>query len=75
MGNKLISKGKLFWKQEWSDRNCKLCQTGTWINVYRAWFEKLFYRLAPELWRMWNNRSRKVRWGKFEKYINPDLKN
>jgi hypothetical protein len=85
MANTLISKGKLFWKKEWYsicsmhylyNRNCELCRTGHWRNTWLAFIETFFYKVTPKLWMWWVNRpSAKVRWGKFEKYKNPDFKN
>jgi len=51
--SRVISKGKLFWKKEWYsicsrhyiyNRNCNLCQTGSWRNVWVAWFDGWFYK-------------------------------
>lgn len=36
--------------------DCKLCETGSWHNVYMLKASQLVYKISPSLWRWWANR-------------------
>lgn len=52
-------------RQEWysicsahrsHDPECPRCQSGRWINIYKAAGSSILYKVSPRLWRIWANR-------------------
>lgn len=60
------SKGKFFWKYEWYsfcgihyeyNELCKMCTTGSWVNVWMHRIGSIIYKYLPKIWRWWVNLS------------------
>ncbi len=58
------SKGKFFWKYEWYsfcgihreyNEFCRMCNAGSWVNVWKQSISNVIYRLSPNFWRWWMN--------------------
>lgn len=56
--------GKLWNKKRWFsfcskhaeyDKNCLICQGGTWTNVWKHNIEKVIYKISPRFWMWWVN--------------------
>jgi hypothetical protein len=37
--------------------DCDLCMNGEWRNVWATKIEQLFFKLFPDVWKKWANRS------------------
>lgn len=57
-------KGKWIWKEKWYsicsihmnyDKNCSMCTTGSWHNVWMLKINSWFHDHTYRLWRWWVN--------------------
>lgn len=70
-------KGSLFWKKRWYsicsmhreyDKDCNMCNAGTWNNVWGLAIMGKIYDINPVLW-MWlvnDKKFKKGRWNEFK---------
>lgn len=58
-------KGMLFWKKRWFSicsahhsyqKDCKLCNAGSYYNAWSVKWSQLIYKLFPETWRWWKSK-------------------
>lgn len=54
-----ITRGKLWYKYTWFsicsvhyfyDGNCKMCNTGSWVNDWKNYIDSIIYKISPKLW-------------------------
>lgn len=59
------TKGHLFWKEHWYsfcsghqkyDEDCKICNIGSWCNVWNIKFNAVVFKFFPSLWIWYKNR-------------------
>ena len=55
----MISRGKYWYKYEWYsicsvhreyNKDCKICNTGSWVNVWKNYIDNIIYDISPKLW-------------------------
>lgn len=55
----MISRGKYWYKYEWYsicsvhreyNKDCKMCNSGSWINVWKNFIDSIMYDISPKLW-------------------------
>lgn len=55
-----ITRGKLWYKYTWFsicsvhyeyDKNCKMCNAGSWVNNWANYIDSIIYNMSPKLWR------------------------
>lgn len=65
MRDGLRYRGKWFKKEVWFsfcsahyhyDKDCRLCNSGTWNNVIAYKIGRIVYWISPRFWRWWVNR-------------------
>ena len=74
---KLSDKGHLFWRKQWYsycsahreyDKDCNICQHGTWENVWKMAVMGYIYDKSPVLW-MWLVNDKKFKKGRWKDHV------
>lgn len=71
----MISRGKYWYKYHWYsicsihrdyNKECRMCNAGHWVNVWRNYIDNIIYKISPKLWRKGFNISTTVKSKNFD---------